>query len=647
MTSELPAPGIRIGARVRDLPPGRRWVLFVVPGTLAALCAAAVAGGVAGLAVGIVAIVVTLSGDLRGLVRQRSRGLHDDILSRLEAVSTEHTDAAVEASSHDPLAVVRQLLREYRPPTPAVASAIRGLEAAVDVVRRKLDATNARRLLWESAGPPELIGGLAGKSDGLTVKQYGDPANLQGWLRARRARAAALQVGRVLDDVRLLNTARTESMVLTFTLWARALLLALAPTLGALSVTPVPSIDAGWARLAPWLLCLAWALATALAAPRLAVLVMEESRAGRRARCVLLAVELPLAVAVALTNPGWPAVAFAAGWTNWWVRIGPSPRIPDFSWARASAWALVTAGAQLAGLMLGPGGVSWSHAAAEIAITLLVVIVIADTYGAMLPVYVGVAARVLFTGARHQRRADAEARRVITNVVDAIDRAGHAIAALADRTRADDEARELLRRARESMLAVTATPRRRGQRELGAVVTAALGDGGYDMWADDPRAITAREHARREGRVLPVVVARPQFASTDIAGIVLDKQVAAELHRLLVACIVEARVHGARRVQTIVRRSGDAVEVRVANQPNPQGSASGGGRGGREILRLAHSLPGAGEVFRGRTDRGFVGAHGDGELFGVRFTFTVSDTGARGPQPPRSRVRRRPGANDV
>ena len=96
------------------------------------------------------------------------------------------------------------------------------------------------RALWNTAGSPKLIGGLAANSDGLTTKQYGDPANLARWIRGSRLRAAALYAGRVLDDVRLLNVAATEALVLTFTLWARALLLVLAPALGALSVAPAP-----------------------------------------------------------------------------------------------------------------------------------------------------------------------------------------------------------------------------------------------------------------------------------------------------------------------------------------------------------------------------------------------------------------------
>ena len=157
---------------------------------------------------------------------------------------------------------------------------------------------------------------------------------------------------------------------------------------------------------------------------------MAPSAAGYRTRRVLLAVELPLALALALTNPGWPTVAFAAGWTNWWMRLGPSPEIPDFSWARALQWALVTAGTQLAGLARVGGAITWPQAAGEIAITLVVVVLIADTYGALLPVYFGVGARVLLAGARHQRRADADARAIIDDVADAMARTETQIAEL-------------------------------------------------------------------------------------------------------------------------------------------------------------------------------------------------------------------------
>jgi hypothetical protein len=418
-------------------------------------------------------------------------------------------------------------------------------------------------------------------------------------------------------------------MVRGFTRWARALLLVLTPALGVLTMAP-GTFDAGPIAIATWLVAVAWALGTTLCAPRIAELVMAPTAEGRRARCILLAVELPLAIALALTNPAWTAVVFAAGWTNWWQRLGPTEAIPDFSWRRAAVWAAVTASTQIAGLAIATSGALWPQAAVEATVTLVVVVLIADTYGAMLPVYVGVAAQILFTGARRQRDADADARRVLADVADAMRRAAEALGKLPDPSPADEDAREILLRESRRMVSAGGPPRRRGRRALGDVVTAALADGGYERWVGDPRAVAAAERAREEGRPEPVAVRRPEFASNDIADVAVPAKVARDLHDLLVTCIVESRVHGARMVQTIVRRDGDTIEVRIANMPNPEGSHSGGGHGGREIQRLARALPGGGDAIRELTDRSFIGAAGQGVLFGVRFTFTVGDTHARG-----------------
>lgn len=606
-----------------------RWLRSVVLGTAATAGTATALGGVPGLLVAVAALAATLSGELLGLVQARSRGLHDELLERLAAVRLEHADETVDARSHDPFAHVGRLLEEYTPRVASVAASLQGLRDRLQQVERLLERSRVRRERWATTGPTEHIGGLAGESDsGVDLKRYGDPANLPGWLSAARSRAALLRVGAVLDDIRLLHSHEIEWAVLTFTLWARALLLVLAPALGALSFAPAPDVDAGTVRPALWLLALAWAVGSALAAPRIATLAMEESSLGLRARRVLLAVELPLAVALSLAWPGWPAVAFAAGWTNWWQRLGRSPVAPGFSWTRLGVWIAVAVAAQSSGLVLAAGDVAWWHAVLEVAIALGVIAIIGGSYGAMLPATAGVAARVLFTGARTRRLAGTDAQRLIDDIAEAMTRAADELAALAHRGPADEAAEGVLRRAVDGMLPAATARRRRGARELGAIVTAALAEGGHDMWVEDPRAVAAQDRADGAGQVRPVVVDQPAFATGGITDAVVDAQTADTLHRLLVACIVEARVHGTRRVQTILSRDGDTVEVRVANQPNPRGSRRGRGRGVREIQALAGSLPGATALFRGATDRAFVGANGEGVLFGVSFTFTVSDTAA-------------------
>ncbi|HEX4364573.1 MAG TPA: hypothetical protein VHZ75_08495, partial [Solirubrobacteraceae bacterium] len=532
-----------------------------------------------------------------------------------------------------------------RTATPALPDWFADVQQTIDRVDRHLGRTRARRERWALSGLPAVIDGLASESDlGVALKRYGDPANLPAWLPGRRLRNAALRVGTVLDDVRLLHSGEIEWVVLTFMLWARALLLVLAPKVGGLSLARPPHPDDN----ALWAVAVAWAFATAVAAPRLATLIMAESRSGLRTRRGLLAVELPLAVALALTSPGWATVAFAAGWSNWWQRLGRSEAMPDFSWIRLGLWILVMVAAQSVGLVLASSDLSFWQGSLEVSTALGVSAVIGGSYGAMLPVSAGLAVRVLFSGSRHRRLANTEAQRLIDTVADTMTRAANELANLPDRTPSDASAEQTLRRAVDGML--PAAPEHwidRRARPLGDVVTGALTEGGHDMWIEDPRAIAAHDRARSASKALPVMVSYPAFANDRLTAIVLDDTTAHTLHRLLVACIVEARVHGTRRVQTIVSGERRRIEIRIANQPNPGGSRTGRGRGSREIHSLASKLPGPGELFRGLTDRGFVGGRGAGTLFGVRFTFTVSDTASRESRAMRTRLRRRPPSGDL
>ncbi|MCA1682513.1 MAG: hypothetical protein LC685_00685, partial [Actinobacteria bacterium] len=602
----------------------------VALGTAVTAATGSLVGGAAGLIVAFVAFAATLSGELLDLVQTRSRRLRDDLLARLADVGAERADETIDARSHDPFGHVGRMLSDYRPETVAATQTLLRLEQTLAEVDRHLARTRARRAAWLTGGLPELIGGLAGVSEsGSGLKRYGDPANLPPWLAGRRTRSALLRVGLVLDDIRLLHSADIEWAVLTFTLWARAILLVLAPTLGALSFAPTSNVAGGWVSLAPWALAVAWALGTALAAPYVATLAMEASTAGLRTRRLLLGVELPLAIALALTSPGWPVVAFAAGWTNWWQRIGRPPAIPDFSWPRLAIWIAVTAAGQAAGLILVAGGLVWWHAVLEVMITMGVIAVIGGSYGAMLPVSAGVAVRVLVTGARHRRRADAVAQRMIDDIAEAMARAADGLAGLEDHRPQAAAAADILRHAVDAIRPVAAPRRPRGPSTLGAVLVAALTEGGHEMWVADPRALAAQDRAREAGETLPAVVYRPEFTSAELAEIVVGKDVADTLHRLVVACVVEARVYGMRRVQTIISGADHAIEVRIANQPNPNPPRRRGrGRGGQTIRALAESLPGARDLFRGPTDQSFVGGRPAGELFGVRFTFTVGNTPA-------------------
>lgn len=588
--------------------------------------------GVVAVIAGVLVLAVPLSGQVAEAVRPRSRELRDGVLRRLAELRPLRADEIIETHTHDPFSTVGALLSGYRSGDADADRELEQLRETIQRVGNRLHDSELERDSFQS-GVPSLIGGLATPHDGRpTVKLYGDPANVPDWVSSPIAREGITIVGRVLDDVRHLHSKEIEWVVLTFTLYARALLLVLTPALGSLTSTSVPDLDRLTAADVPWLLACVWAVVTALRAPGLATSVMTPSRRGARTRRLLLAVELPLASAVAITCPAWTSVAFAAGWTNWWQRVsrggGDIDEIPDFSWPRLAGWGALVVGCQAAGFVIDPAGPAALPAAAEIAATLVVIAVIGGSYGAMFPVSAGMLGRVLARGISFRQESDREAEAVINEVAARMTSAADALARLDREDEAAAGAEELLRRSTRELLAERQRATRHpGAQTLDALLTAALAEGGYDMWADDPRALSARQRAERAGTPLPVLVQRPTFDPDQEAfgSLRLAKRDGDTLRRLVIACVVEARAHGTRRVETIARLAGDRVEIRIANEPRPGPGHRGRGRGGKRIRELALALPGADEPFRGPTTRAFVDKPGSLELFGVRFSFTLSD----------------------
>jgi hypothetical protein len=616
-----PAASARVAVRMREALAG-----LALPAVVALAWS-----GVAALIFGLLLLAVPLSGQVADIVRPRSRELRDVVLRRLDQLGPLRTDEIIDTQTHDQFATVGSFLAGYRPPDGEVGEELERLRQATLRTVARLGASAADRDSLNERGVPILVGGLTTTPDTEdAVKLYGDPANVPDWVSRPVLRDALTGVGRVLDDVRHLHSSQIEWIVLTFTLYARALLLMLTPALGPLTSATTPTL----AHLAlgdlPWVLACAAAIGTAVTAPLIATAVMEPSPSGARIRRWLLAVELPLACALALTCPAWTAVAFSAGWTNWWQRIGRGRSdelaIPDFSWPRLGVWIAAVVGCQAAGFLLDASDPAAWRAAVEIAATLLVIGVIGGSYGAMFPLSAGMLARVIARGLRSQQRADREAEEVIGEIAMRMTRAADALERTPGEDRRKAEAIELLRRSERAILADRRHAIRRGApRTLDAVVIAALAEGGHYMWAADPRALSRRDRAEREGEPLPVVVQRPAFEPGEdaFASIRLPKDVVDTLRRLIVACIVEARVHGTRRVETLVRRDGERVEIRIANEPREVAVHRGHGRGGKRIAALARALPGGEDPFRGDTTRAFLDRPGSLALFGVGFSFRV------------------------
>src|SRR5206468_11432448 len=100
---------------------------------------------------------------------------------------------------------------------------------------------------------------------------------------------------------------------------------------------------------------------------------------------------------------------------------------------------------------------------------------------------------------------------------EAMARAADGLDGLEDHRPQDTAAADILRRAVDAIRPVAAARRPSGPSTLGAVLVAALAEGGHEMWVVDPRALAAQDRARAAGGTLPAVVYRPEFTSAELA----------------------------------------------------------------------------------------------------------------------------------
>ena len=293
----------------------------------------------------------------RGHERSRLAGAH----RRLDPIT------------HDPFRTARAVLRCYSTP----------------IAQRALDTLeNINKRLEETL--PDRDAQYAGSAfrfhdEGGTLVRYGDPDRVPAFL-GPTGRDVFMRVGRTLDDVRLLHNLRIEKAVLLFTFWARALLLGLAPLLGAITFGPVP-LHQGSTTVEDilWAVALVYAIAVTVRAPRLSQIVLERTEQAQQLRRRLVLVEVPIATALMIAFPAWPTAAFAAGWTNWWQRnFRPPGEKAEFSWPRLVVYVLVVIASLIAGFLFF-GRVSPVHAAEEIVVSLIVIAAVGGSYGAMFP----------------------------------------------------------------------------------------------------------------------------------------------------------------------------------------------------------------------------------------------------------------------
>jgi hypothetical protein len=501
-----------------------------------------------------------------------------------------------EGTHHPALRHARDDLAALTAGDPAVRELAAAL-AQVDAIERQLERTKAERDRAALERRERLLGGFAPRAP----SRRDDPLQLYG-VRSELLSGApplvrdlAQQTGAVLDEIRLLHTAEIEWSTLLFTLWSRAALVALAPTLGAVTAAPVR-------RRRVWLLATGVSLATAVAAPTVATAVMRRDRTGQLTRRGLLAAEVPLACALLVVEPSWLTSVFAVGWTNWAQR-------PDFRWGRLAGFVGTVVCLQGAGMARRrvPAG----RAAIEIAGTLTVIFYTGSSYGAILPLSASTALEVVLFGGLRQARAPREAQALMTKVERSL-RAAAATAAGSGRP-------SLLEAA--DVLARNAARIERAPEVLGQLVETAYRHSEVPARRSE-EALARQEAAAQAALPEPVVLRTPTFEPGDLRTARLrERRDAQVLHDILVVLIGEADVHGMGPLFVTWSLEDGRLVLRVANRKRDPPVPGLRGSGAMRLQRLAGRLTRDGRVdLRRDVDGSFAGLEPRPGWYGVQIS---------------------------
>ena len=505
-----------------------------------------------------------------------------------QAVATEARFGAGIARAHDWIRVeaeLRALLRREGL-DPSLRSSIVNTLAIVDRLRDSMRDTESARDRGDGSGPP-----LAGHAPEVLARVGGGSLKPYSWtprlLLPGRLRALGTQFSMVLDEVRVLHNADVERAVLLFTLVARAILVLLAPLLGAWTYAATPVADTGPLADVVWLAVAAISLATVAVAPRIVDTAMRDSVEATRFRRRLLRIETPVALLALVLLPAWTVVAFSAGWTNWWQR--QTPRL-EFDWAKLAAFVAVVVFLQATGLVI--QSVPAPYVALEAAAALLVLAVIGASYGAMLPlaaatvlsVVIGDGARSIRT-ARRARGTLLECARQLRATASLVDATGPEIplagsAATMSRQAASKLEREADLFGRRGLLA---------PQLLAHLFDQAIGESNLYR-PDSAQLKIQREAAAERGEPEPAWALEPVLDRLATAKVARQRHARA-LRSLLVTAYNEAGVHGTRGVGASLERRDGRLRLLVGNLPRPRSEGTSG-EGGKRVAALVDKLPG-------------------------------------------------------
>lgn len=377
---------------------------------------------------------------------------------------------------------------------------------------------------------------------------------------------------RSVDLVRLLHTPQIERLSLVGMLWLRAAVILAAPLTGSISLTgdvPLGPDSSGLAEAVYWLVAVE-ALGAAILAPRIADHVI-----GRPVRWRLLAGEQALGLALLAAFPCWACCAYAAGPIVWFEKR-------EWHLWKIPIWAAVNLGAVVVFASQSP----ISDRLGEAAIGALVVALIADSYGLMLPAVLATllrswreekTARKLVVTRAAKSRSTVRSAIIETRVV--LRRVGKEAGSELDQEEIDDlldglaSAEERLKNS-----ALDDDPRRQ-PRTLSGVCAQAIARAGVSPVGWDPGADL---HATQ-------IDCRPEdLGRLELAGSASGRA----LERLIKRAVFEAVAHGLGLLSTRIELLDDRVVLAIANEVHPNRiGATSTGHGWTETL--AASLPDA------------------------------------------------------
>lgn len=530
--------------------------------------------------------------------------------------------------AHDALNSVEPELRALlHDPECSAAMAARideALEAIATLSQLLRRSAPARDALVDEDGVVPLVGVSAAQQHRRGPRAvrplYGSRDGLPSFVPSE-LRAAARQVGLVLDETRLLHTADVERAVLLFTLLSRAVLVSLSPVLGGWSPVRQPLAGGLEAADIPWMAASATSIATALAGPWVVRLVMEDSAAGRRVRNRLLLIEVPVAAATLVFSPTWTVVVFASGVTNWWQRQNKGMA---FNWGKLPIYIAGVVAFQGAGLAR--DHIALNTAGLEIFGALVAILITGASYGAMLPLTIGTALDVLVGDGRRSLRAVVRARSELVRAARQLNETADVIDAAAPESEAAHLAAMTARRAALQIERAADRAGRRGlmSSHLLPELTAEAIARSFLPRRDTTELEQQQARAHASGQPAPAYATEPIFLMPELSHSRIAQQRHARTLRAIVEhSLNEARIHGTGGVRLILSSDGSTLTVRIGNRPTPDDAAGLVGQGGSDLTRLASRLP------ESRVERGLLSADemrmpGDGEWWVVTLTCSAS-----------------------